>query len=160
MNCLRNLAQNHNISILTSIHQPNNEIVLMFDKIYVLTKGGECLFSGPPKMILSHLIGNNITIKDKDVPIEQILKIASNESQEYFNEMIEKTKNKLKEEVLNVSENQLKLTAGGLHSRSKSFSPLDAWHIMLRTMKCPIHHTMEGIVVSVLILHIIPHLCD
>ena len=134
MNCLRNLAKNHNISILTSIHQPNNEIVLMFDKIYVLAKGGNCVFSGAPNLIRSHLFNNNIIIEEKDVPIEQLLKIASNESQEYFNEMIEKTKNKLKDEVLNVSKNQLKLSPGGLQSRRKSFSPSNVWHIMLRTM--------------------------
>ena len=134
MNCLRKLAKNHNISILTSIHQPNNEIVLMFDKIYVLAKGGECLFSGPPNMIRSHLFDNNIIIGDNDVPIEQLLKIASIESQEYFNELIERTKNELKNEVLKVSEHQLKLTTGGLQSRSKSFSASDVWYIMLRTM--------------------------
>ena len=134
MNCLRNLAKKHNISILTSIHQPNNEIVLMFDKIYVLAKGGNCVFSGLPNMIRSHLFDNNIIIDEKDVPIEQLLKIASNESQEYFNEMIEKTKNKLKDEVLNVSKNQLKLSPEGLQFRSKSFSPSNTWYIMLRTM--------------------------
>ena len=132
MNCLRNLAKNHKISILTSIHQPNNEIVLMFDKIYVLAKGGNCLFSGAPNLIRSHLFDNNIIFDEKDVPIEQLLKISSNESQEYFNEIIERMKNKLKLEFFG-EQDYLKITSG-LRSLSKSFNPSDVWHIMLRTM--------------------------
>ena len=133
MNSLRNLTKNHNISILTSIHQPNNEIVLMFDKIYVLAKGGQCLFSGAPNMIRFHMFDNNIIIEDNDVPIEQLLKIASIESQKYFNEMIERTKNKLKYETQNISKNEMKLTFG-LQPRNKPFSPSDIWYLMLRTM--------------------------
>ena len=47
MNCLRDLAKNHNISILTSIHQPNNEIVLMFDKNLCSGKGWELSVQWP-----------------------------------------------------------------------------------------------------------------
>ena len=38
--CFKCLSKEHNISIITSIHQPNLELLMYFDMLYVLAKGG------------------------------------------------------------------------------------------------------------------------
>ena len=55
MNCLNNLSKTNKIAIITSIHQPNNDIMLMFDQIYVMAKGGICVFAGRPLHLRNHL---------------------------------------------------------------------------------------------------------
>ena len=134
MECLKKLSKSHRISIITSIHQPNNEIVVMFDNIYVLTKGGHCLFSGPPKQIESYLSEYNIIMNENEVPIEQLLKLASIEAQdEDIEELIRNGRQKLRFSVIKDTDH-MKVSPTGLRSRSKSFKPLDMWYIMMRTM--------------------------
>ncbi|CAG2105620.1 unnamed protein product [Medioppia subpectinata] len=43
INCLKLLSRTHEMTIIASIHQPNNDLLHMFDNIYVLAKGGVCL---------------------------------------------------------------------------------------------------------------------
>ncbi|CAG2112213.1 unnamed protein product [Medioppia subpectinata] len=38
--CFKKLSQRHSLTIITSIHQPNLEILMLFDSLYVLAKGG------------------------------------------------------------------------------------------------------------------------
>ncbi|CAG2109986.1 unnamed protein product [Medioppia subpectinata] len=40
INCLKALSRRHEMTIIASIHQPNNDLFNMFDNIYVLAKGG------------------------------------------------------------------------------------------------------------------------
>ncbi|CAG2178136.1 unnamed protein product, partial [Oppiella nova] len=54
--CLKQLSRKHNISVIVSIHQPNNDLFHMFDNIYVLAKGGHCLYDGVPKQLRQHLM--------------------------------------------------------------------------------------------------------
>ncbi|OTF83917.1 hypothetical protein BLA29_011986, partial [Euroglyphus maynei] len=51
MKCLRRLADNHRMSVTISIHTPNSDILHLFDKLYVLAKGGVCIYAGPPDML-------------------------------------------------------------------------------------------------------------
>ncbi|UXI23327.1 proteasome maturation [Sarcoptes scabiei] len=55
MQCLSLLTRNKSMTIIVSIHQPSSEIVELFDHLYVIGKGGVCLFTGPPKNLRSHL---------------------------------------------------------------------------------------------------------
>jgi len=65
------------MSILTSIHQPSNDLFMMFDNIYVLAKGGVCVYSGPPQHLKTHLNQCNVECNEFQVPIELILKVCS-----------------------------------------------------------------------------------
>ena len=135
MHCLRRLSKSHRMSIITSIHQPNHEIVFMFDKIYVLSKGGNCLFSGTPKQIPSYLKESNIIINENQVPIEQLLSLASIESyRENIDLLAKKTREEVKQLINEDIKNQMKLTDNGLEFRSKSFKGIDMWYIMTRTV--------------------------
>ena len=55
ISCLKRLTQTDNLSIVASIHQPNTAILAMFDQLYVLARGGVCIYSAPPGEIVSRL---------------------------------------------------------------------------------------------------------
>ncbi|CAG2171101.1 unnamed protein product [Oppiella nova] len=62
--CLRQLSERHRMAIVTSIHQPNSLLLSMFDELYVLSKGGHCVFTGPPNLLRGHLLRSGITCAD------------------------------------------------------------------------------------------------
>ncbi|CAG2111650.1 unnamed protein product [Medioppia subpectinata] len=78
--CLKALSNIHDMTIIVSIHQPNNELFHMFDNIYVLAKGGVCVFADRPKHLKQTLINNDIKCDENQIPIEVLLEIASEES--------------------------------------------------------------------------------
>ena len=80
MICLKNLAKKYDLAIVTSIHQPNSDILMMFDKLYVLSKGGMCVFHGKTNQLQSHLQNCQIDCQEWQVPIEQLIKVASKTS--------------------------------------------------------------------------------
>ena len=135
MQSLKNLAKRHSTAIITSIHQPNQEIVLMFDKVYVLAKGGNCIYSGGPNGIAAHLRQNKRYLTENEVPIEHLLKLGSVEADEQqIDELIDKTKETLRLSVFKECQNQTKLSASGIKRESKSFSFSDLWYLLSRTM--------------------------
>ncbi|KPM08599.1 ABC transporter sub-family G-like protein 16 [Sarcoptes scabiei] len=76
ISCLRDVVYRHNITIIASIHQPNTELINMFDQIYVLARGGVSIFFGPPSEIRSRLQ----TIDDQfgrcSVPLEELIRYS------------------------------------------------------------------------------------
>ena len=62
---------------MTSIHQPNSDVLMMFDKLYVLAKGGCCVFDGETNQLKSHLEQCQVECLDWQVPIEKLIKVAS-----------------------------------------------------------------------------------
>ena len=75
--CLRSLSERHRMSIVTSIHQPNSLLLNMFDQLYVMAKGGHCVFTGRPNTLRSYLSVNGIDCPQDVLPIELLLKISS-----------------------------------------------------------------------------------
>ncbi|XP_054156524.1 uncharacterized protein LOC128954929 [Oppia nitens] len=138
MECLKSIGRLHRIAIITSIHQPNNEIVYSFDKLYVLAKGGNCIFDGPPEQVDSYLDECNIICDLVQVPIEQLLKLASIElsQEEHIGELLDKTRETSRLSVLStVQQNQSDLleSPNGIELRPKRFRLWDVWHVMHRT---------------------------
>jgi hypothetical protein len=54
----------------------------MFDKLYVLAKGGICVYSGSPQDLKIFLNKCNIKLCENQFPIEVLLRIASNERED------------------------------------------------------------------------------
>ena len=77
MICLKNLAKNYQLAIVTSIHQPNSDLLMIFDKLYVLAKRGICVFDGKTNQLKSDLERCQVECLDWQVPIEQLIKVAS-----------------------------------------------------------------------------------
>ena len=77
MICLKNLAKKYQLAIVTSIHQPNSDVLMMFDKLYVLARGGRCVFDGETNQLKSHLEQCQVECLEWQVPIEELIKVAS-----------------------------------------------------------------------------------
>lgn len=88
INCLQKLSRLHKLAIVTSIHQPNSEVLMMFDQLYVLAKGGRCVFAGAPNALRTHLTECKIDCVDWQVPIEVLLKVSSNKSKKVLDELV------------------------------------------------------------------------
>ncbi|KAH9506037.1 ABC protein, sub ABCG [Dermatophagoides farinae] len=79
MKCLQRLSTQNGITVLVSIHAPSSDILDMFDQLYIIAKGGVCIYSDQPGGLRSHL--NQITgiaLNGDDSPIQEYLRIASN----------------------------------------------------------------------------------
>lgn len=76
--CLRRLADhNDRLTILVSIHAPSSDILNLFDKLYILSKGGVCIYSGEPKNLRFKLESIcHREVNEEKPAIEEYLKIA------------------------------------------------------------------------------------
>jgi len=106
----------------------------MFDKLYVLAKGGICVFSGCPQDLKSHLEENDLICNKTQVPIEVLLKHSSNGSKDnYAISLAEKASNE-KFSILSRCEDETCLFPDGIQFKSKKFKLIDLWILFLRTM--------------------------
>ena len=91
--CLKNLARSHSIAILTSIHQPNSDVLTLFDQLYVLSIRGHCIYNDHPSKIRRHLVECEVPLMKYQVPIEELIKVASSSdsNNEFANKLVKKT---------------------------------------------------------------------
>ncbi|KAH7637519.1 abc transporter-like protein 17 [Dermatophagoides farinae] len=78
--CLRKMSHKHNITIVAAIHQPNTEMLMLFDQVYILARGGVCIFSGPPSQISDHLqqvCNDDNGDGDDKFAVEEMMKYSS-----------------------------------------------------------------------------------
>ena len=132
INCLKRLSSKHEMSIIVTIHQPNNELFLMFDSVYILAKRGVCLYSGSPHNLKERLIDCKIKISEDLNPIEKLLEICSNDT-----ELDQKTilSNKTKENNKNLYNDCLKERMRPLIGKAiiaKRFNAKDLLFLFLR----------------------------
>ncbi len=77
--CLKALtsSSHYQITIIVTIHTPSLEILQQFDKLFVLAKGGYCVYAGTPEDIRSTLqkVVNHKMVDDSQ-PIEDLVAIA------------------------------------------------------------------------------------
>lgn len=78
MQCLRRLVDhNDHLTILVSIHVPSSDILNLFDKLYILAKGGVCIYFDDAKNLLGKLQQTTQQELEADKPtIEEYSKIA------------------------------------------------------------------------------------
>lgn len=75
--CLRELASKHKMTVIASIHVPNERTLALFDKLYILARGGVAIYSGPPDALQAYLEEKlQFNIEEHQKPIEVALKIA------------------------------------------------------------------------------------
>ncbi|KAI1286416.1 ABC transporter G family member 1 [Halotydeus destructor] len=56
MSNLRDIAISQSIAIVSTIHQPSNEVLNAFDKIYLMSTKGVNIYFGHPSQLLSYLV--------------------------------------------------------------------------------------------------------
>ena len=154
MNCLRTLTLRHGMAVVVSIHQPNHEIVMMFNKVYVMAKGGHCVYSGTPYDIKPFLEECKIVCDENHVPIEQLLKVASIEEINHYKElMIVTTRETLKNQN-DMIEKQMKVLQNGLQVVRKPFKVIDVCHLFSRSM-AQIRAEQWKVIIAQLIFYIV-----
>ena len=132
--CLKRLSRIHDMTVITSIHQPNQDLFLMFDSVYVLAKGGVCVYSGPPTALKQHMIYCNIECDENQIPIEVILKLCSEDTEsEAINSLKEKTEEKNKALYEKCLTQKMRLMCGQTNI-SKRFSFKNFYQLLWRTM--------------------------
>ncbi|CAM6032206.1 unnamed protein product, partial [Sphagnum compactum] len=119
------LVSRHNITIITSIHQPNSDVLMMFDKLYVLAKGGVCVYSGRPQDLNTHLRECDILCNKFQFPIEVLLKIGTKGVNDKQVLKLAKKSSEEKQSLLNRCENETKLFSNGIPFKSKNFKLID-----------------------------------
>ena len=106
---------------------------MMFDKLYVLSKGGICVYSGPPQQLNTHLSGCGIICNEFQTPIEVLLKYSSIgiEDKHVLN-LVNKTSIE-KDVILIRCKDETILFPDGILNKSKRFKLIDLWILLLRT---------------------------
>ena len=126
------MTRKHNISIIVSIHQPNVEILDVFDNLYVLSKGGVNVYSGPPQSLRQHMNDCHIDCNDNEIPVEKLLKVCANniEHASIIN-MRDETKINQQCQLEQVSREMVINKNVQSYSRFK-FSPISIWYLTQR----------------------------
>ena len=128
------MSRKHEISFIVSIHQPNLKVLDIFDNLYVLSKGGVNVYSGPPQSLRQHLNDCHIDCNENEIAIERVLKICANDSSHSsIVDMREKTRN-----MLNNSEKQMveemKIKVNVKSNRMVKFSLPIMWYLLQRRL--------------------------
>ena len=164
--CLKELSVNNGISVVTSIHQPNHEIISQFDKLYVMCVGGQCVYDGTPNNLSAQMqrFGSFLewVSNDNNESIELLIKMCSrNDSQENQRmiEFIKTNVNSLEERCLRecvISDLSFK--------KKESFSLSQMWYLMVRSFvhnfRCRLRIDIITFIFFCSIAFIICKICD
>lgn len=77
MQCFAKLARKYSLAVVTSHDHVSCDVLYLFHQVYVLAKGGFCVYCGPPENIHQFLTQAGIDVKDYQMPVDVLLKIAS-----------------------------------------------------------------------------------
>jgi len=106
----------------------------MFDKLYILAKGGICVFSGHPQDLKSHLSECQIICSGIQVPIEVILKVSSKGiNDQQVLRLADKTSQNKSQILLRIKV-EAELYPDGIELKSESFKLIDTWNLLIRCM--------------------------
>ncbi|CAG2112212.1 unnamed protein product [Medioppia subpectinata] len=155
--CFKKLSQRHSLTIITSIHQPNLEILMLFDSLYVLAKGGLTVYSGPPKHLSLHLQQCNITYNREQIPIEVLMKIAAKGfTDQKVIELSDKTNENMRDNCRRL-ETQLKLHSNGISIKSKPFSIVNTYHLFNRSIANIFTYLWKQLVAEIIVMLILTY---
>ena len=127
VHCLKKLSRSHNMTIITTIHQPNQDLFQMFDSVYVLAKGGVYVYSGLPNNLRQHLNNCQIECTENQISIEVLLKHCSEDkTSKNVCQMLSKT-NELKQELGKkcIKQNMRSITGHQMQNKRFNFKELN-----------------------------------
>jgi hypothetical protein len=107
---------------------------MMFDKLYVLAKGGFTVYSGRPQDLNRYLAECHIICTQFQHPIEVLLKYSCNGIEDKLVLKLNEKISKEKQEIIKRCEEETKLFPDGIQFRSKRFKLNDFWVLLLRAM--------------------------
>jgi len=106
----------------------------MFDNIYVLAKGGICVYSGRPQNLKTHLNECDVECNQFQFPIEIVLKVCSEGTNNKNVKQLSRKTSEMLESMKERCNNELNLSSDGITLISKRFIVIDLWTLLLRTM--------------------------
>ena len=123
---------------MATIHQPNTELLMMFDTVYTLDRCGVCVYSGRPQDLRSHLNQCNITCAELEFPIEVMLTILSNDDNEADEHLkcLRKKTNESQKFLNDIIDKQTELTPKPIFLSSKTFKIIDFLILVKRMAHC------------------------
>nr|XP_027202656.1 ABC transporter G family member 2-like [Dermatophagoides pteronyssinus] len=125
--CLLKLARSHNLTIITSIHQPNMNMMMMFDQLYVLAKGGICVYSGRPIDVGKFLEKiSDPRINENLFPIEQLMQYSCLDHTNSMTVCTTETENKI------ILTNDMHKSIDGIPTNRNRFLLKSCWILFLR----------------------------
>ncbi|KAH7643184.1 hypothetical protein HUG17_9875 [Dermatophagoides farinae] len=135
MKCLQRLSEQNGITVIVSIHAPSSDILNMFDQLYIIAKGGVCIYSDQPDRLRPHL--NRVTgiaLNEDDSPIQEYLRIASNgiddeQVRKLTQESVQQDHQRLTSHINKLAENEcpFKSIPKGIPHYSRKFRFSDLW---------------------------------
>ncbi|KAH7643185.1 hypothetical protein HUG17_9876 [Dermatophagoides farinae] len=135
MKCLQRLSKQNGITVIVSIHAPSSDILNMFDQLYIIAKGGVCIYSDQPDLLRPHL--NRVTgiaLNEDDSPIQEYLRIASNginddQVRKLAQESVQKDHRRLTSHINKLDGNECPFESipKGLPHYSRKFRFFDLW---------------------------------
>ncbi|XP_054163336.1 uncharacterized protein LOC128961156 [Oppia nitens] len=134
--CLKYLSRKYSISIVTSIvNSIGFNIFNQFDRLYILSNCGKCLYYGLPTNLKSHLNDCSIIVDEFQTPVEVINKLALNDNNDNLViKLTNTTSVKLRDDILMRYKNEIKISANGFNNGSKRFNWSNFWTVMRRTV--------------------------
>ena len=85
---LKKLTQSKSLAVILSIHQPSSQTLNLFDKLYVISHDGQCLYSGETAAVLPLLKEQGLECPMFYNPADFVIEIASGDhGQECMNQL-------------------------------------------------------------------------
>ncbi|OTF71387.1 hypothetical protein BLA29_003491 [Euroglyphus maynei] len=132
--CLHRVAHSHNLTIITSVHQPNIQILMMFDQLYVLAKGGVCVYSGRPmdiRQFLTRIPGQ--TINENIFPVEQLIRYSClNHTDKVVQTLVRFKEAEITKQTEMELERDTQQVIDGIPTIRNRFSLWSCWMLLLR----------------------------
>ena len=132
------MTRRHRISVMATIHQPNTELLMMFDTVYTLDRSGVCVYSGRPQDLRLHLNQCNITCAESEFPIEVMLTILSNDDNKADQHLncLRKRTNESQGFLIDIICKQTELIRKPIWLSSKTFKMIDFLILVKRMAHC------------------------
>ena len=127
----------------------------MFDQLYVLNNKGQCIYNDHPSSLKQYLVECQVQLLDYQVPIEELIKIASTHSNNVFNKNVQDSDESFKDsKLLNHLPQEIRLfnftDLTTILRRTAKNDLIGGWKIQLTALIC---YTMS----LLLILYLFPN---
>ena len=148
------MTQKHRISFIVSIHQPNVEVLDLFDNLYVLSKGGVNVYSGPPQSLRQYLNDCHIDCNEDMIPIETLLKVSANDCNHPSIIDMQRMTQKILPNLEGRVSREMSINKRKNRNWTIKFLPLSIWYLSQR-MVLVYYHTLTLPILCVIFLYAI-----
>ena len=148
------MTRKHRISFIVSIHQPNIEVLDLFDNLFVLSKGGVNVYSGPPQSLLQYMTDCHIDCNEDMIPIEALLKVCANDCNHPSIIDMQRMTNKILPNLEERVSREMSINKRKNTNWTVKISPLSIWYLTQR-MVIVYYHTLTLLLSFYIFLNVI-----